>query len=48
MRVGLPEDNKLTIARFIEGLTPSIVNKVELQPYLSFGDACYLAIEIEK
>ena len=36
MIIGLNKDNELTIARFIKGLSPSIGNKVELQPYLSF------------
>jgi len=48
MRVGLNEDNELTIATFIKGLSPSIANKVELQSYLSFNDVCHLAIKIEK
>ena len=48
MRVGLNEDNELTIARFIKGLSPSIAHKVELQPYLSFNDIFHLAIKIEK
>ena len=48
MRVGLTEDNELTIARFIKGLSPSIAHKVELQPYLSFNDIFHLAIKIEK
>jgi len=48
MIIGLNKDNKLTIARFIKGLSPSIGNKVELQPYLSFNDVYHLAIKIEK
>jgi len=32
-RAWLNEDNELTIAIFIKGLSPSIVNKVELQHY---------------
>jgi len=48
MRVGLNEDNELTIAKFIKGLSPSIANKVGLQPYLSINDVCWLAIKIEK
>jgi len=42
------KNNELTIARCIKGLSPSIANKVELQPYLSFNDVCHLAIKIEK
>ena len=48
MTVKLNEDNELTIARFIKGLSPSIANKVKLQPYLSFNDVCHLAIKIEQ
>ena len=48
MRLGLNEDNELTIARFIKGLSPNIANKVELQPYQSFNDVCHLTIKIEK
>jgi len=47
-RVGLDEDNELTIARFIKGLSPSIAHKVELHPYLSFNEVCLLAIKIKK
>ena len=48
MRIGLNEDNKLTIAKFIKGLSSSIAHKVELKPYLFFNDVCHLAIKIEK
>jgi len=48
MQVRLNEDNELTITRFIKGLSPTIANMVKLQPYLSFNDACHLAINIEK
>jgi len=48
MRVGLNEDNELTIVRFIKGLSHIITNKLELQPYLSFSDIFHLAIKIEK
>ena len=48
MRVGLNEDNELTIARFIKGLSPNITHKVELQPYLSFNDVCHLTIKIKR
>jgi len=48
MKVGLNEDNDLTIARFTMGLFPSIANKVKLQHYLSFNDVFHLAINIEK
>jgi len=48
MRVELNENNGLTIARFIKGLSLSIANKVELQSYLSFNGVCHLAIKSEK
>ena len=48
MRVGLDEEPELKIARFIKGLSPSIANKVDLRPYLSFDDVCHLAIKVEK
>jgi len=41
MRVGLNEDNKLIIARFVKEFSPNVANKVELQPYLSFNDVNY-------
>jgi len=44
MRVGLNEDNELAIAKFIKGLSPSIANKVGLQPYLCISDVFHLAI----
>jgi len=34
--------------RFINGLSLNIANKVDLQPYLSFDDVCYIAIKVEK
>jgi len=48
IRVGLTEDNELTIARFIKALSPSIAHKAELKLYLSFNYVCHLAIKIEK
>jgi len=36
MRVGLDEELELKIARFIKGVSSSIANEVDLQPYLSF------------
>ena len=47
MRVGLNEEAKLKLARFITRLSPNIANKVNLQPYLSFDDVCYIAIKVE-
>ena len=48
MTTGLDEEPELKITRFIKGLLPSIANKVDLQPYLSFDDVCHLAIKVEK
>ena len=48
MRVGLHKVPELKIAKFIKGLSPSIANKVGLQPYLYFDDVCHLAIKVEK
>jgi len=36
----------LIISRFIKGLSHSIANKAELQPYLSFDDVSNLAVEV--
>ena len=48
MRFSWDEEPKLKITRFIEGLSPSIASKVDLQPYLSVDDVCHLAIKVEK
>ena len=48
MMAGLDEEPKLNIASFLKGLSPSIANKVDLQPYLSFDDVWYLAIRVKK
>ena len=48
MIVGLDKELKLKIARLIKGLSPSIANKVDLQPYLSFDDVWHLAIKVQK
>jgi len=42
IRVGLNKEPVLKIARFIKGLSPDIVNKLDLQPYLSFDNGCNL------
>ena len=47
MRVGLNEDPQPKIIRFIKGLSPSIANKVDLQPYLYFNDVCCPTIKVE-
>ena len=38
----MDEDLELKIARFIKGLSPDIVNKVDIQPYIFFNDTCNL------
>jgi len=48
MRVGLDEEPELNIAKFIKGLFPSIANKVNLQPYLSFDDVFHLSIKVKR
>ena len=48
LRVGLNEDEELTITRFIKKLSPSIANKVERQPYLTVDDVCNLPMKIER
>ena len=48
MRVGLDEEPKLKISRFIKRLSPGIGSKVDLQPSLSFDDVFHLAIKVEK
>ena len=42
---GEPEQ---TIARFLKGLNPSILERVELEPFWTFEDACKLAVKVEK
>jgi len=36
------------MARFLRGLKPSIVKKVDIQPYWPCEDVCKLAIKVEK
>jgi len=48
IRVGLNEELKLKIIRFIKGLSPNISNKLYLQPYICFEDVCSLVIKVEK
>jgi len=43
----LNEETKLIVGKFINGLLPSVTNKVDLQCYLSFDDVCNLDIEIK-
>ena len=39
---------RLTIAKFIKGLSPNIATKLDLQSYLSFDNVYNLAIKVEK
>jgi len=48
MRLGLNEEAKLAITKFIKGFSLSVVNKMDLQTFLSLNDACNLAIKIKK
>jgi len=48
MWVGPDKEPELKIGRFIKGLSPNIVSKEKLQPYLSIDDVCHLVIKVEK
>jgi len=48
IRCSLREEPEQTIARFLKGLNPTILDKVELQPFWTFKDACKLAVKVEK
>jgi len=45
---GIEEELEQTMIIFLMGLEPSIVEKVNIQPYLPFEDVCKLAIKVEK
>ncbi|KAK9689361.1 hypothetical protein RND81_09G054900 [Saponaria officinalis] len=44
----LEEKEELRTARFIRGLNPSLAQRVEVQNYDGFDDACRLALKFEK
>ena len=44
----LREEPEQTIARFLMCLNPAILERVELQPFWTFEDACKLAVKVEK
>jgi len=44
----LREDPEQTIARFLKDLNPVILERVEVQPFWTFDDACKLAVEVKK
>jgi len=48
IRSRIEEEPKQAIIRFLKGLDQSIAEKVNLQPYRSFEDACKLAIKVER
>ena len=48
IRCSLREEPEQTIARFLKGLSPPILERVELQPFWTFEDACKLAVKVEK
>ena len=48
IRSGIEEEHEQTMARFLRGLEPSIVKKVDIQPYWSFEDVCKLVVKVEK
>ena len=48
IRCALREEPQQTIARFLKGLNTAILERVELQPFWTFEDACKLAVKVEK
>ncbi|KAJ9567692.1 hypothetical protein OSB04_003658, partial [Centaurea solstitialis] len=48
LRNGIEEKPEQTMARYVGGLNHEIAEKLELQPYWSFGEVCKLASKIEK
>jgi len=48
IRCGLGEEPKHIIAKFLKKLNPTVPDQVELQPFLTFEDACKLAVKVEK
>ena len=48
IRCALREEPEQTIARFLMCLNPAILERVELQPFWTFEDACKLAVKVEK
>ena len=48
IKSGIEEEPEQTMARFIMGLEPSLVEKVDIRPYWCFEDACKSAIKVEK
>jgi len=48
MRVGIEEEEDLTIARFLSGLNYNIKDKVELFPYHNFNDLIQMSIKVKQ
>ena len=48
MRVGIEEEEELTITRFLSGLNYNIKDKVELLPYHNFNDLVQMSIKVEQ
>nr|KYP50107.1 hypothetical protein KK1_028090 [Cajanus cajan] len=48
MRAGIREEENITIARFLSGLTFEIRDKVELLPYKDLNDLVQLCIKVEQ
>nr|KYP31413.1 hypothetical protein KK1_048291 [Cajanus cajan] len=48
MRAGIREEENITIARFLSGLTFEIRDKVELLPYRDLNDLVQLCIQVEQ
>jgi len=48
IRCALREEPEQSITRFVNGSNPTILGRVELQPFWTFEDACKLAVKVEK
>ena len=48
LRVGLMEEERTSIARFISGLNMEVRDKVELLPYRDLNDLVQLCIRVEQ
>jgi len=48
MRVGIREDESITVARFLSGLSLEIRGKVEFIPYRDFHDLVQICIKVEQ
>ncbi|KAE8718649.1 hypothetical protein F3Y22_tig00110007pilonHSYRG00200 [Hibiscus syriacus] len=48
IRANVDEDREATMARFLSGLIPEIVNLVELQHYLEIEEMVHMALKLER